>query len=71
MFEKTLRFFIDNYKINYALFLLLMALGTYAYTQIPKEVSPTIEPVITSYSIHYTKLYESSTAIWFHSTPLK
>ncbi len=44
MFEKSLRFFIDNYKINYALFFLLMALGTYAYTQIPKEVSPTIEP---------------------------
>ncbi len=44
MFERVLRFFIDNYKTNYALFFLLMAMGTYAYTLIPKEVSPTIEP---------------------------
>ncbi len=44
MFEKMLRFFIDNYKINYTLFFLLFAMGVYAYTQIPKEISPTIEP---------------------------
>ena len=44
MFDRTLKFFIENYKINYTLFLLLLALGGYAYTQIPKEISPTIEP---------------------------
>ncbi len=44
MFEKMLRFFIDNYKINYTLFFLIFAMGIYAYTQIPKEISPTIEP---------------------------
>ncbi len=44
MFEKFLKFFIDNYKINYTLFLLLFALGIYSYNQIPKEISPTIEP---------------------------
>ncbi len=44
MFDKTLKFFIENYKINYTLFLLLFAMGIYAYTQIPKEISPTIEP---------------------------
>ena len=44
MFEKVLKFFIDNYKINYTLFFLLFALGIFAYTQIPKEISPTIEP---------------------------
>ena len=44
MFEKTLRFFIENYKINYVLFFLLVAIGSYSYTKIPKEVSPTIEP---------------------------
>ncbi|MCD6190718.1 MAG: efflux RND transporter permease subunit [Sulfurimonas sp.] len=44
MFENFLRFFIDNYKINYTLFLLLFAMGIYSYTQIPKEISPTIEP---------------------------
>jgi len=44
MFDKVLKFFIENYKINYTLFFLLFALGIYAYTQIPKEISPTIEP---------------------------
>lgn len=44
MFDRVLKFFIDNYKINYTLFFLLLAIGTYSYTQIPKEISPTIEP---------------------------
>ena len=44
MFERVLKFFIENYKINYTLFFLLFAVGIYAYTQIPKEISPTIEP---------------------------
>ncbi len=44
MFEKILKFFIDNYKINYTIFFLIFALGIFAYTQIPKEISPTIEP---------------------------
>lgn len=44
MFENILKFFINNYKINYTLFFLILALGTYSYTQIPKEISPTIEP---------------------------
>ncbi len=44
MFEKILKFFIDNYKINYTLFFLIFALGVYSYSQIPKEISPNIEP---------------------------
>ncbi|WP_373001392.1 efflux RND transporter permease subunit [Sulfurimonas sp.] len=44
MFERVLSFFIDNYKINYILFFLLFGIGIFAYTQIPKEISPTIEP---------------------------
>jgi len=44
MFEKILKFFIDNYKINYTLFFLLFAMGIFAYSHIPKEISPTIEP---------------------------
>jgi multidrug efflux pump subunit AcrB len=44
MFDRTLKFFIENYKINYTLFLLLFIVGIYSYTQIPKEISPTIEP---------------------------
>ena len=44
MFDKVLKFFIENYKVNYTLFFLLFAAGIYSYTQIPKEISPTIEP---------------------------
>jgi hydrophobic/amphiphilic exporter-1 (mainly G- bacteria), HAE1 family len=44
MFERVLNFFIDNYKINYILFFLLFGVGIFAYTQIPKEISPSIEP---------------------------
>lgn len=44
MFEKMLKFFIENYKINYLLFFLLFAAGIYSYTQIPKEISPVIDP---------------------------
>ena len=44
MFEKILKFFLENYKINYTLFFLLFALGIYSYIHIPKEISPVIEP---------------------------
>ena len=44
MFDKLLKFFIDNYKINYTLFLLLFAMGIYAYMNIPKEITPVIDP---------------------------
>jgi len=44
MFDKILRFFLENYKINYTLFFLLFALGIYSYSKIPKEISPVIEP---------------------------
>jgi len=44
MFERVLKFFIENYKINYILFFLLFVVGVYAYTHIPKEISPEIEP---------------------------
>ncbi|ABB43551.1 Resistance-Nodulation-Cell Division Superfamily transporter [Sulfurimonas denitrificans DSM 1251] len=50
MFERVLKFFIENYKINYTLFFLLFAAGIYAYSQIPKEISPSIEP--NSVTIH-------------------
>jgi multidrug efflux pump subunit AcrB len=44
MIDRILKFFIENYKINYALFILIFAAGIYSYTHIPKEISPTIEP---------------------------
>ncbi len=43
MFDRVLKFFIENYKINYALFLLLFIIGIYSYNKIPKEISPSIE----------------------------
>ena len=44
MFEKVLKFFLENYKINYTLLFLLFALGIYAYSHTPKEISPVVEP---------------------------
>jgi len=44
MLDKTLKFFIENYKLNYILFFLVFGLGVYSYTLLPKEVSPVIEP---------------------------
>jgi multidrug efflux pump subunit AcrB len=44
MLNKTLKFFIENYKLNYILFFLVFGLGVYSYTLLPKEVSPVIEP---------------------------
>lgn len=44
MFDRMLRFFIENYKLNYALFFLLFGLGIFAYINIPKEITPVIDP---------------------------
>ena len=44
MFERVLKFFIENYKLNYILFFLIFGLGVYSYTLLPKEVSPVVEP---------------------------
>jgi multidrug efflux pump subunit AcrB len=44
MFASTIKFFITNYKINYALFFAVFFVGFYSYWQIPKEVTPDIEP---------------------------
>lgn len=54
MFEKILRFFVENYKINYTLFFLLFALGIYSYSHIPKEISPEIEPDSVTVRGHYS-----------------
>jgi multidrug efflux pump subunit AcrB len=54
MFDRVLKFFIENYKINYTLFLLTFVVGIYAYTQIPKEISPAIEPNSVTVRGHYT-----------------
>ena len=54
MFDKTIKFFIENYKINYALFIFLFIVGIYSYTKIPKEVQPTIEPSTIRVSGNYS-----------------
>ena len=43
MFEKLLKFFIDNSRFNYTLFVLIFAIGIWSYTKTPKEVFPTFE----------------------------
>ena len=54
MFEKTLRFFINNARLNYALFILIFALGFYSYNKMPKEIFPSFELDIVSIKGHYT-----------------
>ncbi len=44
MFERLLKFFIENYKLNYILFFTVFGVGIYSYMLLPKEVSPVIDP---------------------------
>ena len=43
MFEKTLRFFVNNARINYLLFGLIFLVGIYSYMKTPKEIFPSFE----------------------------
>jgi multidrug efflux pump subunit AcrB len=43
MFERFLRFFLENARLNYLLFILIFAIGIFAYTKTPKEIFPTFE----------------------------
>ena len=43
MFDKLLRFFIENARINYTLFILVFAVGIWSYTKTPKEIFPNFE----------------------------
>ncbi|UFH59712.1 efflux RND transporter permease subunit [Sulfurovum mangrovi] len=54
MFDRIIKFFIENYKINYALFIFLFAAGIYTYSKIPKEVNPTVEPSSIRVSGNYS-----------------
>lgn len=44
MFDRLLKFFIENYKLNYILFFLIFGIGIYSYLLLPKEISPVVEP---------------------------
>lgn len=43
MFEKILRFFVDNARINYLLFFLIFLVGIFSYQKTPKEIFPSFE----------------------------
>ncbi|QOG12945.1 efflux RND transporter permease subunit [Arcobacter sp. FWKO B] len=43
MFERFLRFFTDNARMNYTLFVLIFALGVYSYIKMPKEIFPSFD----------------------------
>ena len=43
MFEKFLRFFVENSRMNYTLFLLVFAIGIWSYSKTPKEIFPSFE----------------------------
>lgn len=43
MLEKILRFFVDNARINYLLFMLIFLVGIFSYQKTPKEIFPSFE----------------------------
>ena len=43
MFEKFLRFFVENSRMNYTLFLLVFAIGIWSFTKTPKEIFPNFD----------------------------
>ncbi len=54
MFERFLRFFVDNSRMNYVLFFLIFAVGIWSYNKMPKEIFPTFEMDMISISGSYT-----------------
>jgi len=54
MFERFLRFFVDNARMNYVLFFLIFAIGIWSYNKMPKEIFPTFDMDMVSISGSYT-----------------
>lgn len=54
MFERFLRFFVDNARMNYTLFALIFAIGIYSYAKMPKEIFPTFDMDMISVSGSYS-----------------
>ena len=54
MFEKIIRFFVNNSRLNYFLFLLVFISGLVFYTKTPKEIFPSFELDMVSVSGHYS-----------------
>lgn len=43
MFERLVRFFLDNPKFNYTLFFMIILMGLWSYHQLPKEKFPILD----------------------------
>jgi len=54
MFDRVLKFFLDNTRVNYTLFLLIFAVGIYSYIKTPKEIFPAFELDMISINGSYT-----------------
>jgi HAE1 family hydrophobic/amphiphilic exporter-1 len=54
MFEQILRFFINNSRMNYTLFVLVFAVGVVSYIKTPKEIFPVFDLDMISVSGSYT-----------------
>ncbi|OPX27377.1 MAG: acriflavin resistance protein [Campylobacteraceae bacterium 4484_166] len=54
MFEKFLRYFVENVRMNYLLFVLLFALGVVSYIKMPKEIFPTFDLDMITVNGHYS-----------------
>ena len=54
MFDKILKFFIHNSRVNYTLFFLIFALGIWSYSKTPKEIFPSFELDMISIKGSYT-----------------
>ena len=53
MFEKLLRFFVNNSRLNYFLFVLVFITGIVLYTKTPKEIFPSFELDMVSVNGYY------------------
>ncbi|QOR61476.1 efflux RND transporter permease subunit [Sulfurovum sp. ST-21] len=53
MFEKLLRFFVENSRLNYFLFISVFLTGIILYTKTPKEIFPSFELDMVSVNGHY------------------
>ncbi len=53
MFERFLRFFIDNSRMNYTLFVIVFACGVVSYMKTPKEIFPSFDLDMVVVNGHY------------------
>ena len=54
MFERILRFFVNNSRLNYFLFILVFITGIILYIKTPKEIFPSFELDMVSINGYYT-----------------